>query len=106
MKQKTKDLNLSIMKKLVLLIVLTFVFTSCEENETIEVEPAKAIGEWQMYRNENLESIIDQWTGTEWTYVDKWFRTIRNNSQIILEFKEDGTFIDFYADVPVANGTW
>lgn len=106
MKQKTKDLNLSIMRKLVLLFVLTFVFTSCEENETIEVQPAKVIGEWQMYRNENLESIIDQWTGTEWTYVDKWFRTIRNNSQIILEFKEDGTFIDFYADVPVANGTW
>jgi hypothetical protein len=83
---------------------------SCEKEALIEspqeVVAAKILGEWHMYRDENLESIIDQWTGTEWTYVDKWFQNTREDSQIIREFKIDGTFIDRYADVEVSHGTW
>lgn len=96
------------MKKITFLLFLTISFISCEENETIDIEPetVKVIGEWQLYRSEKLESIIDQWTGTEWTYVDKWFKTVRQDSPIILEFKEDGTFLERYADVVVAEGTW
>ena len=59
------------MRNLLLLTVVALTFLSCEENQ--EVAPAQVLGEWQMYRNENLESTLDQWTGTEWTYVDKWF---------------------------------
>ena len=94
------------MKKLLLLAVFTLSFISCEQNETLEQELPKVLGEWQMYSDEKLESVIDQWTGTEWTYVDKWFQNIRENSEIILEFKEDGTFISRYADVTTGNGLW
>jgi hypothetical protein len=94
------------MKKLLLLAVLTLTFISCEESELEEVQPAQVVGEWQMYRNEKLESIIDQWTGSEWTYVDKWFKTTRDNSPLILEFKEDGTFVDRYADITTGKGVW
>ena len=98
------------MKKLLLLTVLTLSFWSCENDQVNDSEPtnanAKVLGEWELYRDENLESIIDQWTGTEWTYVDQWFQNTRENSQIILEFKEDGTFVDRYADVPIAAGIW
>ncbi|WP_298782358.1 hypothetical protein [uncultured Polaribacter sp.] len=93
-------------KKILLLLVFTFTFINCEQSEIIETDSVQILGEWQMYKEENLESIIDQWTGTEWTYVDKWFQNTREDSQIILEFKEDGTFIDRYADVEVANGIW
>lgn len=96
------------MKKLFLLAVLTLTFLSCEKDElnvTTEAE-AKVIGEWELYRDESLVEMIDEWTGTEWTRVDQWFQNTREDSQIILEFKEDGTFIDRYADVAVANGVW
>ncbi|WP_299886761.1 hypothetical protein [uncultured Lacinutrix sp.] len=100
------------MKKLLLCVLLALSFTSCEKEELNETQPqqelekAKVIGEWEMYRDENLESMIDQWTGTEWTTVDVWFQNTREDSQIILEFKADGTFVDRYADVEVANGVW
>lgn len=98
------------MKNLLLLAVLAFTFLSCEKDDNNEPETAtieaKVLGEWQMYRDENLESIINQQTGTEWTYIDQWFQNTRQDSEIILQFNADGTFIDRYADVPVANGIW
>lgn len=97
------------MKNLVVLALLAMAFISCESDDADviqETEIAQVIGNWELYRDENLESIIDQWTGTEWTYVDQWFQNTRDDSQIILEFKEDGTFLDKYADVEVANGVW
>ena len=98
------------MKKLLLLTVLAIAFISCDKEELNEIqEPtveARVVGTWQMYRDENLESIIDEWTGTEWTYVDQWFQNTREDSEIILEFRADGTFLDRYADVEVANGVW
>jgi hypothetical protein len=97
------------MKKLLFVLAISISFISCEQNETYELEQpeaAKVLGEWQLYRSEKLESVIDQWTGTDWTYVDKWFKNITQNSSIIYEFKEDGTFLDKYADVTVAQGTW
>ena len=51
------------MKKLLLLAVFTLSFISCEQNETLEQELPKVLGEWQMYSDEKLESVIDQWTG-------------------------------------------
>lgn len=101
------------MKKLLCIAVLVMAFLSCEKDDDNQVQvqqeemaPAKVLGTWEMYRDENLESIIDQWTGTEWTYVDQWFQNTREDSEIILEFKEDGTFLDRYADVVTANGIW
>ncbi len=98
------------MRNICLLAVLTIICLSCEKDEVTEPIAtnltAKVLGEWEMYRDENLESIIDEWTGTEWTTKDQWFRNIREDSRIILEFKDDGTFVDRYADVPVANGVW
>ena len=98
------------MKKLLLLFILTLTFVSCEKGELNEEKldnvSTKVIGEWELYRDENLESLIDEWTGTEWTYIDQWFQNTRDNSEIILEFKEDGTFVDRYANVPIANGVW
>ncbi|WP_339626998.1 hypothetical protein [uncultured Winogradskyella sp.] len=52
------------MKNLLLLAVLAFTFLSCEKDDNNEPETAtieaKVLGEWQMYRDENLESIINQ----------------------------------------------
>ena len=103
------------MKKLLFIAVLALAFVSCEKDDDNqeqqlqqqeEVIPAKVLGTWEMYRDENLESILDEWTGTEWTYVDQWFQNTRIDSGIILEFHEDGTFLDRYEDIQVANGTW
>jgi hypothetical protein len=94
------------MKKILLLTLFTVSFFSCTENEILETLPAQILGEWEMYRNEKQESVIDQWTETEWTYKNQWFKTIRNSSKIILAFNEDGTFENRYADVVIANGTW
>ncbi len=100
------------MKKVLLLAVFAIALASCEKEELNETESqqvatfSKIVGTAELYRDEHLESVIDQWTGTEWTTVDKWFQNTRENSEIILEFKDDGTFIDRYADVPVANGVW
>jgi len=105
-----KPVKSTIMKNLLLLAVLTLTFMSCDKDDINDVPPvtieAKVLGEWQLYRDENLESIIDEWTGSEWTYIDQWFQNTRENSEIILEFNDDGTFIDRYADVPVASGIW
>ena len=88
-----------IMRKLLLLAVLTFTFISCEKNDVVDI-PDKVLGEWQMYRNENLESVLDQWTGTEWTRKDEWFKTIRNDSEIIFGGDLTPTYVgangDFY----------
>ncbi len=98
------------MRNVLLLAILALTFMSCEKDELNETPPAavsaQVLGEWELYRDENLESIIDQWTGTEWTYIDQWFQNTREDSQIILEFKDDGTFIGRYADVPTSNGVW
>lgn len=98
------------MKKLVLALALALSFVSCQKDENTpteqEILEAKVLGTWEMYRDEHKESVIDQWTGTEWTYVDQWFQTTREDSGIILEFSEDNTFKDLYVDVEVANGTW
>lgn len=98
------------MKKLALVLVLAVSFMSCEKDEYNETEQetleAKVLGTWELYRDENLESIIDQWTGTEWTYVDQWFQNTREDSGIILEFRDDNTFRSLYVDVETASGTW
>ncbi len=97
------------MKNIIWFALVAFALTtvSCENEEVQEeLVSTKLIGEWQMYRNEDLEAIIDQFTGTEWTTKDKWFRTIRNDSQIIIEFKADGTFVTRYASVETGNGVW
>lgn len=96
------------MRNLLLITALALTFMNCEKkelNETPLVE-AKVLGEWEMYRDENLVAMLDEWTGTEWTFVDQWFQNTREDSQIILEFKADGTFVDRYADVAFANGVW
>ena len=83
------------MKKLLLLFILTLTFVSCEKGELNEE------------KLDNVSTkVIGEWTGTEWTYIDQWFQNTRDNSEIILEFKEDGTFVDRYANVPIANGVW
>ena len=98
------------MKKLALVLVLAVSFMSCEKDEYNETEQetleAKVLVTWELYRDENLESIIDQWTGTEWTYVDQWFQNTREDSGIILEFRDDNTFSSLYVDVEIASGTW
>lgn len=98
------------MKKLIVLAILALSFTNCEKQELNDTEQnfieAKVIGTWELYRDENLESVIDEWTGTAWTNKDEWYQNTRENSQIILEFKADNTFVDRYADVEVASGTW
>jgi len=97
------------MKNLLLLALLAISFTSCEKDSIDEPEQevaAAVLGEWQLYRDENLESVIDKWTGTDWTYVDKWFQNTREDSIIILEFRADGTFVNRYGDVETASGIW
>lgn len=97
------------MKNLLLLALLAISFMSCEKDSIDEPEQelaAAVLGEWELYRDENLESIIDEWTGTEWTRKDMWYQNTRENSRIIIEFRADGTFVDRYADVEVANGVW
>ena len=105
------------MKKLILLSVVAFAMMSCEKTEveptksveteeSVNLSDAKFLGEWEMYRDDRLESVIDKWTGTEWTYKDQWFSNKRADSRIFKNFKEDGTFIELYATVETAKGTW
>lgn len=89
-----------------MLTFLTFSFISCEKSQLVTEQPAKVIGEWEMYTNEKLESTLDQWTGTEWTLIDKWFKFVRANPVMVLEFKEDGTFEDRYAGIITGRGLW
>ena len=92
-----------------LIICCLISFTSCntdDDSSNEGEELREVVGEWQMYRDENLETVLDEWTGTEWTTVDQWFSNLREDSEIILEFKADGTFVDRYADVETANGIW
>ena len=105
---KTRNL---ILNALVLFSLICFSSCSTNDDSITETPPQtvelkEVVGEWQMYRDENLESVIDEWTGTEWTTVDQWFANVREDSEIILEFREDGTFVDRYADVETANGVW
>lgn len=99
------------MKNLLVVLVCIATLTSCEKNNLNDdqdntVEP-KIIGTWEVYRSENLETQIDQWTGTEWTTIEVWYNTTSPNStSITLEFKDDGTFTSFYAGVEDSNGTW
>jgi len=98
------------MKKLTFVLALTLSFVSCEKDESNSIEQdtleQKVLGTWEMYRDERKESIIDKWTGIEWTTVDQWYQTTREDSDIILEFNNYNTFRDLYATVEVANGIW
>jgi len=97
------------MKKIVFVLAFIISFISCEQKEIIDSEQPqleKVLGGWELYRTENLESVIDQWTGTAWTYKNQWFSSTSINSAIILEFKDDGTFLDRYANVVSAKGIW
>lgn len=101
--------KLPLMRTIVLLAIIAFSFTGCNANtdnsDNQEVVTA-VVGTWELYRDETLETVIDEWNGTEWTTVDTWFQNTRDNSRIILEFREDGTFVERYADVEFANGVW
>ena len=67
----------------------------------------KIVGMWKLYRAETLEMMIDEWTGSGWTYIQEWYQnTWGDDSEMFSTFFEDGTFVDYYADVPVANGVW
>lgn len=67
----------------------------------------KIIGMWKLYRAETLEMMLDQWTGSAWTYTQEWYPiTWGDDSEMYVVFFEDGTFEDYYADVPLANGVW
>lgn len=98
------------MKKLLYIAVLVFIFTSSKKEDVSKLQqettPTEVVETWQIYREENLESVIDQWTGTKWTFINKWFWNIREDSEIILKLRADNTFIDRYADVGTTNGTW
>ncbi|EDP69645.1 hypothetical protein FBALC1_05653 [Flavobacteriales bacterium ALC-1] len=98
------------MKRLTLVLALALSFVSCEKDESNLTEQdtlgQKVLGTWEMYRDENLVSTLDEWTGTEWTTIDQWFQNTREDSDIILEFNSDNTFKNLYATVEVANGTW
>ncbi|MDG1039282.1 MAG: hypothetical protein P8H13_09665 [Polaribacter sp.] len=88
-----------------LLIVFLINLTSCTKNDEFVIDN-EIIGHWQMYKTEVLESVIDQWTGTTFTRKDKWFSNNHNDSRIFIEFYDDGTFTEFYAETPVFKGVW
>ena len=91
-------------------IILSLIsFMSCNNDDDTADSPEEVnqvIGDWQMYRSENLESTLDEWTGTEWTYVDQWYKNVWDDSEILITFNADGTFTEFYATVETAYGTW
>ncbi|MFC6268066.1 hypothetical protein [Frigoriflavimonas asaccharolytica] len=101
------------MKKVFLLLLAAITIISCRTEDSIaepevqQVEAAaKVIGEWQNYRDEKEETVLDQWTGSAWTTKQEWYKTLRPNSQIILEFAADGTFKDKYGTVVTSTGVW
>ncbi len=96
-----------LLKSVLVLVLISFTSCSSDDDTTDNsAEVNQVVGEWQMYRTENLEAVIDQWTGTEWTYVDQWFKNVWEDSEILITFNNDGTFTEFYATVETANGTW
>jgi len=89
-----------------LLFLASFQLTSCDN--TVVEEPAvlqEIVGDWEMYRFERLEQLPDKWTGTTWTYKDKWY-SYRHNGNSKISFLEDGTFLSFYATTKIGNGVW
>ena len=72
----------------------------------MELQTLKLVGTWELYRTEALESIIDEWTGTEWTTKDKWFTNNPTDAGIHRTFKNDGTLEAKYVDVVFNSGKW
>lgn len=89
---------------------LVISFLSCEKEKlnTVKQETATAevIGIWKLYRHENRKSVINQWTEIKWTTNDEWFQNTKQDSEISIEFKENGTFRELNFDVETAVGVW
>lgn len=95
------------MKKIISILTFVLLLTSCDKEEAyVPLNNKEIVGEWELYRWETLESMIDQWTGTEFTFTDVWFKNVVTNPQNFYTFYEDNTFEEFYATVKVFNGTW
>ena len=74
-----------LLKSVLVLVLISFTSCSSDDDTTDNsAEVNQVVGEWQMYRTENLEAVIDQWTGTEWTYVDQWFKNVWEDSEILI----------------------
>lgn len=77
---------------LIAILILTSMvctFSCVRHEDDIHKETNEVLGDWQLYKSEKLESIVDQWTGTEWIYVDKWFANNWEDGANIIKFQEE-----------------
>jgi hypothetical protein len=98
------------MKKVFLLLTIMVVaFMSCGDNELNEapIPEARIIGEWETYKVEKQELILDFNTDGSVNQSMEWFdQTSQFSIDSTLKFNEDYSFNDFYAEVLVGEGIW
>jgi hypothetical protein len=96
------------MKKLLFLSLLTLSLFSCESEDSNEQPlPAKVLGEWETYKVEKQELHLEGFNGVQAIHSIKWYdQTSQFSTESTLEFNEDSTFKNFYANVTTGEGTW
>ena len=89
------------MKKLLFLSLLTLSLFSCESEDSNEQPlPAKVLGEWETYKVEKQELHLEGFSGVQAIHSIKWYdQTSQFSTESTLEFNEDSTFKNFYANV-------
>ncbi|MDB9960854.1 hypothetical protein OAD62_02035 [Oceanihabitans sp.] len=108
--------TLANMKNFLLLAIMLIAFNSCDTDDINETPTPEAetevdditriLGEWEMFKREKQDLTLDFDAGeliqsVQWIDVTSSIAT-----ESILEFNEDYSFGDFYADVLVSDGIW
>ena len=95
------------MKKVLLLIAI-MTLSSCEKEDSDNLisAPEKVIGEWEVYKFEKQELILDFEDGEMVQSMEWYDQTPSQEPEVSLTFNNDNTFETFYADVITGEGVW
>ena len=88
------------MKKLLLLVIMAVAFMSCEKDNLNEtpLPEARIIGEWETFKVEKQELILDFNTDGSLNQSMQWYdQTSQFSTESTLAFNEDYSFNDYYA---------
>lgn len=107
--------NIANHKIVLFCLTLGVIFTACKKenlDETVTVlpeptPPAKIVEEWETYRLEKQELVLEGFVDGEPVFTMEWYdQTSPFSTENTLEFTDDNTFEQFYASVSVGSGEW